>query len=314
VVFAVPAEADGVRADRVLADRFPDESRARVAVWIKDGRVRVEGRAVRPSTALTAGQSVEVEVPAPPIVELAPQPVPLDVVYADDAVIVVDKAAGVVVHPGAGNPDATVLNGLLHRFGALSNVGAPERPGVVHRIDAGTSGLLVFARTDAAHQHLARQFAAHTIDRRYLALAWDHGLADEGVIETTHARDPNDRRRFTGRTGHGKRAVTHWTVLERLPPCVWVEVRLETGRTHQIRVHFAEAGHPLVGDATYGRRRRVERPPTLRHRGFELGLERQALHAARLGFEHPDGRHLVFDSPVPADIAAALDALRAGAG
>lgn len=309
-MFDVPAAGDGVRADRVLADRFPDESRARVAVWIKDGRVRVEGRPVRSSTTLRLGQTVEVDVPAPPTVELAPQPVPLDVVYADDDVVVVDKAAGLIVHPGAGNADGTVLNGLLHRFGALSNVGAPERPGVVHRIDAGTSGLLVFARTDAAHQHLARQFSAHTIDRRYLALAWDHGLADAGTIETTHARDPNDRRRFTGRTGHGKRAVTHWTVLERLPPCVWVEVRLETGRTHQIRVHFAEAGHPLVGDATYGRRRRIERPPAMRHLGFELGLERQALHAARLGFVHPDGRSLRFESPVPADIAAALDALR----
>ncbi len=309
MVLAVPAEAEGTRVDRVLADLFPDQSRSRVAAWIKDGRVLIDGHPVRPSTAVTAGQSLEVDVPAPPRVDVAPQPVPIVVVHADDAVIVVDKAAGQVVHPGAGNPDGTVLNGLLQRFGALSNVGAPERPGVVHRIDAGTSGLLVFARTDAAHQHLARQFSAHSVERVYLALAWDYGIQDAGTLETCHARHPKDRRRFTGATGRGKPAITHWKVLERLTPCAWLELRLETGRTHQIRVHLAEAGHPLVGDATYGRRRRIERPVTLRQRGFELGLTRQALHAARLGFEHPDGRWLIFDSPVPADIEAARRAL-----
>ncbi|MCA9541793.1 MAG: RluA family pseudouridine synthase, partial [Myxococcales bacterium] len=239
---------------------MPDHSRSRLAEWIREGHVLVDGAARRPSALVIAGQRVDIAPPAPPPSEVIPQPVPVEVVFADDAVIVVDKPAGLVVHPGAGNPDGTLLNGLLHRFANLSPVGLPERPGVVHRIDAGTSGLLAIARTEAAHLHLARQFAEHTVERRYLALVWDQGLEDSGRIESLHARDPRDRRRFTGRTGHGRPALTHWRVLRRLPPCAWVEVRLETGRTHQIRVHFSEAGHPLLGDATYGRPRRIERP------------------------------------------------------
>lgn len=309
--FVVEPEARGQRLDRFLADRLSDHSRTRIAGWIRSGNVRLDGAAARPSVGLEPGQTIVVSPPPDPDVTLEPQPIPFTVVHADEAIVVVDKPAHLVVHPGAGNPDGTLLNGLLHRFGALSPIGAPERPGVVHRIDAGTSGLLVFARTEAAHNHLAAQFADHSAERRYLALCWDHGLADSGTIETLYGRHGGDRRKFTGRVNRGKRAVTHWRVLERLPPCVWVEFRLETGRTHQIRVHFAEAGHPLVGDATYGRKRRIDRPPALRQRGFELGLTRQALHAARLGFVHPTTMEtLCFDSPVPADIAAAREALR----
>lgn len=299
-----------MRLDRFVADRLAEHSRTRIAGWIRDGHVRLDGRAVRPSESLAAGQQVEIDPPPDPPSEVVPQPIDFAIVHADDALIVVDKPAHLVVHPGAGNPDGTLLNGLLHRFGSLSPVGAPERPGVVHRIDAGTSGLLVFARTEAAHHHLAAQFADHSADRVYLALAWDHGLPDEGTLDTPYGRHPGDRRKFTGAGRHGKRAITHWRVLERRPPCAWVELRLETGRTHQIRVHFAEAGHPLVGDETYGRRRRIDRPAALRQLGFELGLTRQALHAARLGFIHPvTGETLTFDSPVPADIAAARAAL-----
>ncbi len=309
--FVIEPAARGQRLDRFLATRLTGHSRTRIAGWIREGHVRLDGATARPSASLEAGQSIVVEPPPPPEVELEPQAISFDVVYADDGIIVVDKPAHLIVHPGAGNPDGTLLNGLLHRFGALSPVGAPERPGVVHRIDAGTSGLLVFARTERAHHHLAAQFADHSAERRYLALVWDHGLADSGTIETLYGRHGGDRRKFTGRVNRGKRAVTHWTVLERLPPCAWVEFRLETGRTHQIRVHFAEAGHPLVGDATYGRKRRIDRPPALRRLGFELGLTRQALHAARLGFVHPTTREtLCFESPVPADIAAAREALR----
>ncbi len=236
----------------------------------------------------------------------------LVVVYEDDELVVVDKPAGLVVHPGAGNPDGTLVNGLLERYGALSPIGLPERPGVVHRIDAGTSGLLVVARTERSHGALAEQFSAHTARRRYLALAWDHRLPDEGTCETHYGRHPRDRRRFTGKAGGGRRAVTHWRVLRRLPPCAWVECRLETGRTHQIRVHLAELGSPLVGDPLYGRRRRVERPEALRLLGFELGLERQALHAASLGFEHPvTGEALDFEAPLPEDLRAVLAALGA---
>ncbi|MCB9543232.1 MAG: RluA family pseudouridine synthase [Myxococcales bacterium] len=313
MLLTVADEAAGSRLDRFLADQLPDHSRTRLAAWIRDGYVRLDGAPARPSVKLAAGQQVHVDPPADPAPVLEAQPIPLTIVYSDAHLVVVDKPAGLVVHPGAGNPDGTVVHGLLHHFGALSPVGAPERPGVVHRIDAGTSGLIVFARTEAAHHHLAAQFAAHSVDRVYLALAWDHGLAETGTHATRYGRHPVDRRKFTTTVDGGKHAVTHWRVIERLPPCAWVELRLETGRTHQIRVHFAEAGHPLVGDETYGRHRRVDRPAALRTLGVELGLTRQALHAARLGFRHPAREEtLCFESPVPPDIAAVREALRAG--
>jgi len=272
--------------------------------------VQLDGTRARPSTALREGQVVHVRVPPPPPVALEAQPMDLAVIYEDEHLVVVDKPAGLVVHPGAGNPDGTLVNGLLHRYGQLSPIGAPDRPGIVHRIDAGTSGLLVCARTEPAHNALAAQFAAHTADRRYLALVWGRRIEDEGVIETCYARHPRNRRRFTGRVDVGRRALTRWSVLGRYPPCVWIECRLETGRTHQIRVHLSEAGHPIVGDPLYGQRRRVDRPQALRRLGVELGLERQALHAATLGFVHPDsGAPLSFEAPVPADIRAVLEVL-----
>ncbi len=309
--FEVPSDADRQRLDRFLVPRFPEQSRSRIAAWIGAGHVSVDGQATRPGVKLHAGQRVEVHVPAPAPTTIVPQPMELELVYEDDELCVVDKPAGLIVHPGAGHPDGTLVNGLMHRFGALSPIGAPERPGVVHRIDAGTSGLLVVARTERAHKHLAAQFAAHSAERRYLALAWDkEQLEETGTAETPYGRDAKDRRKFTSKFGP-KRAVTHWTVLRRLPPCSWLELRLETGRTHQIRVHMADLGHALVGDRTYGGRRKIQRPQALRRLGFDLGMGRQALHAATLGFEHPDGRRLSFTSPVPADIQAALDHLEA---
>lgn len=308
----MPPEAEGERLDRFLVPHFPEQSRSRIAQWIRDGAVRVDDRPARPGAALKTGQRVTVDVREPAPVEVVPQPMPLDIVYEDDDLVVIDKPAGLVVHPGAGNPDGTLVNGLLHRYGSLSPIGAPLRPGVVHRLDAGTSGLLVVARTERAHRALARQLATRTVDRRYRALVWDHGLPDEGTLRTLYGRHPHDRKRFTGRVAAGKPAETRWRVLERLPPCAFLDVRLATGRTHQIRVHLAEAGHPIVGDPVYGRRRRVDRPEVLRRRGFELGLERQALHAARLAFDHPvSGEKVSFESPLPDDIAAALAALRA---
>ncbi len=236
----------------------------------------------------------------------------LVVVHEDDALVVVDKPAGLVVHPGAGHPDGTLVNGLIHRYDTLSPQGLPDRPGIVHRIDAGTSGLLVCARTQAAHDALAAQFAAHTTQRRYLALVWGRRIDDEGTIRTTYGRHGRDRRKFSGRVRDGKRAVTHWRVISRYPRCTWIECRLETGRTHQIRVHLAEAGHPLVGDPLYGEGRKVDRPQALRQLGPELGLKRQALHAASLGFVHPTtGATVRFEAPVPDDISALLAALEA---
>jgi 23S rRNA pseudouridine1911/1915/1917 synthase len=291
---------------------FPDQSRSRLARWIRDGDVRVDGATARPSLALKPGQRVTIEVPSPEPVEVVPQPIPVNVVYEDADLLVVDKPAGLVVHPGAGHRDGTLVNGLLHRYGALSPVGAPLRPGIVHRLDAGTSGLLVVARTEPAHHALAKQLATREMERRYRAIVWDHGLPDEGVIRTLYGRHPQDRKKFTGRVATGKPAETAWRVAERLPPCALLELRLATGRTHQIRVHLSEAGHPVVGDPEYGRKRRVAAPPILRQLGPELGLTRQALHAWRLGFRHPrTGERSSFESALPSDIAAVLEALRA---
>ncbi len=271
--------------------------------------MRVDGRAGRPSTRVADGQLVEVDIPAPEPIGVVPQEMDLDVVFEDDALVVVNKPAGLVVHPGAGNRDGTLINGLMHRYGTLSPQGAPQRPGIVHRIDKGTSGLIVCARTEAAHNGLAEQFAAHSTERRYLALVWGQRIEDAGTIKTDYGRHPKDHRRFTGKSG-SRRAITHWKVLERRPPCAWIACRLETGRTHQIRVHLAESGHPLVGDSLYGGRRKVDRPQCLRRVGLELGMKRQALHAASLGFVHPtSGEALSFEVDVPADVRAVLDLL-----
>ena len=265
----------------------------------------------RPSAALRLGAQVQIDLPPPPPSTLIAEDIPVRVVHEDDDLIVLDKPAGLVVHPGAGHATGTLVHALLHRYGALSPVGAPSRPGIVHRIDRGTSGLLVVARTERAHMGLAAQFAAHTVDRRYWALVWDKALPDDGIVSGLYGRHPTERTRFSGRVTSGKRAVTHWRVVERLGPCALIECRLETGRTHQIRVHMAERGCPLVGDATYGQRRRLDRPPALEQLGRDLGLTRQALHAWRLGFEHPQSRAwLTFDSAMPPELEGTIAALR----
>lgn len=320
--FEVPAELDGERLDRALAGWVDTVSRGRVTSWIKAGAVRVEARrgekikgahrGLKPSLKLKTGQIVCCQPPPPPTATLTPQPIPFEVVYQDEELAVIEKPAGVVVHPGAGQPDQTLVNGLLHRFPTLSPVGLPYRPGIVHRLDRDTSGLLLVAFTERAHHHLSAQLAAREVARRYLALAWNPPEEDTGSIDTFYGRHPQNRIKFTGRCPGGKRACTHWRVLERLGPCGLMELRLETGRTHQIRVHMTERGSPLLADQLYGVRRLIERPPELRQLGSELGLRRHALHAAHLGFLHPlSGDWLSFDSPLPEEIEGALSALRA---
>lgn len=306
----VEPDAAGSRLDRWLADRIPTVSRSRIAAWIKDGHVQVDGQVAKAGLKLAPGAIVRIDPPDPPPVVPDPQAIDVPLLYVDDHLVVVDKPAGLVVHPGAGRPDGTLVNALLHHVGSLSSIGAAERPGIVHRIDAGTTGVLVVARTNAAHLHLARQFADHTAERVYRAICWDHGLEAAGTIHTVYGRDPHDRRRFSGLIDGGRQAITHFEVERRAPPGAWLRLRLETGRTHQIRVHMAELGHPLIGDAMYGRKRKVQHPQRLRRLGIELGMPRQALHAASLGFEHPDGRWMQFEAPLPADmiaLGAALD-------
>ena len=301
--FCVTEDDAGIRIDKFLAQRIVETSRSRLSQWIKNGLVTVNGEPTLARYSVKSGDVVLVNEPKPVSAQIMPEKMPLNIVYQDDDLVVVDKPAGLVVHPGAGHESATLLNGLIGHFGALSTIGAPSRPGVVHRIDAGTSGLLVFARKDTSHYRLAEQFSAHTASRVYVALCWDHGLPKSGTIETLYGRAPNHRIKFSSKVSRGKRAVTHWETLGVYGPCRLLKLRLETGRTHQIRVHLADLNNPLVGDPLYGRKRRVEHVPALRQLGHEFGLDRQALHAAVLGFEHPTtGKKMRWNSQLPADL------------
>jgi 23S rRNA pseudouridine1911/1915/1917 synthase len=292
----------GMRLDRALADLLPDLSRERVKALILGGHVRArDGQAARdPSTKVRPGLQYAVNLPPPQPAEAQPQTIDLTIVYEDTQLVVIDKAAGMVVHPAAGNLDGTLVNALLaHCEGQLSGIGGVARPGIVHRIDKDTSGLLVVAKTDKAHEGLARQFKEHSISRRYLAIV--NGMPDraQGTVETWIGRSDRDRKKMDVQPeGRGKRAVTHYRVVTRLDRAALVECRLETGRTHQVRVHMAHLGHPLLGDPVYARGQN-------RHRELlhELGFRRQALHAAHLGFIHPvDGTDLEFSSPMPRDM------------
>jgi 23S rRNA pseudouridine1911/1915/1917 synthase len=292
--------ADGWRLDRALADAVPTLSRERLKALISSGRVLGEdGTAVRdPAKKAVGGQSFSVSVPAPAPAHNEPQDIALDIVFEDEHLLVLDKQAGLVVHPAAGNPDGTLVNALLHHCaGRLSGIGGVARPGIVHRIDKDTSGLMVVAKTDRAHEGLAKQFAVHSIDRRYKAIVAGRPSPPSGSIDAPLARSPANRKKVAV-VASGKRAVTHYRTLQPLREATLVECRLETGRTHQVRVHMTSIGNPLLGDPVYGRTKPVHRPvlETLRFR-------RQALHAAHLGFIHPvKSNALSFDSELPADM------------
>ena len=250
---------------------------------------------------------MRVKVPQPAPAHNEAQDIPLNIVFEDDHLLVVDKPAGLVVHPAAGNLDGTLVNALLHHCaGKLSGIGGVARPGNVHRIDKETSGLQVVAKTDVAHEGLAKQFAAHSIDRRYLAMIWGVPKATQGTVEARLARSSVNRKKIAVvEGGRGKHAITHWRRLDVLREAALVECKLETGRTHQVRVHMASIGHPLIGDPVYGRSGRTH-GKLLK----ELGFHRQALHAAELGFTHPVTKHrLSFSSPMPRDMQELFNAL-----
>lgn len=291
--------ADGWRLDRALADAVPTLSRERLKVLINAGAITQDGIAVRqPARKAAAGERFEVAVPLPAPAHNAAQDIPLVVVFEDDHLIVIDKQAGLVVHPAAGNLDGTLVNALLHHCGgSLSGIGGVARPGIVHRIDKDTSGLMVAAKTDRAHEGLARQFAVHSIDRRYQAITGGIPAPSAGKVDAPLARSPVDRKKIAIQP-HGKRAVTHYTTRQRLHGAALVECRLETGRTHQVRVHMASIGNALLGDPVYGRTKGDQKALLDR-----LGFHRQALHAAHLGFIHPVTRvPLAFESTMPADM------------
>jgi 23S rRNA pseudouridine1911/1915/1917 synthase len=306
----VPPDAEGWRLDRALAAALPTFSRERLKALISSGQVtNQDGALVRdPASKVAPGARFAVIVPDPAPAHNEAQDIPLTVVFEDEHLIVIDKPAGLVVHPAAGNFDGTLVNALLHHCrGSLSGIGGVERPGIVHRIDKDTSGLMVAAKTDPAHVGLAAQFAKHSIDRRYKAIVAGTPRPSEGTVDAPLARSTANRKKIAiVGDGRGKRAVTHYSTIERLRAAALVECRLETGRTHQVRVHMASLGHPLLGDPVYGRSRPEHREVLNR-----LKFQRQALHAARLGFIHPvTSAALSFDSEIPQDMSLLFTALQ----
>jgi 23S rRNA pseudouridine1911/1915/1917 synthase len=297
------AEA-GARLDRWLAERVPELSRARAQALIDDGRVRVDGRARKASHRVDRGETVEVEIPPPAPETLAPEPIALTIVFEDDAVLVVDKPVGMVVHPGAGHATGTLAAAVLAHAPGTAGVGGPRRPGVVHRLDKETSGLLVIAKTPGAYESLTAQLVARTVTRRYRAIVHGRVTAAAGVVDKPIGRHPRDRVRMAVLPrGRGKRAVTRFAVLERFSHFTDLDVRLETGRTHQIRVHMASLGHPVAGDHVYGGR--TARQP------MPVTFEGLALHAAELAFVHPVTQtRLEFASALPPRMAHLVSHLR----
>ena len=301
----IPAELSGLRLDQALAQLFPEYSRSRLSQWVKDSRVLLDGRPARPRDAVMGGQEVQVQVPEEPLSEMAPEPLPLEIVYEDAALLVVNKPAGMVVHPGAGNPGGTLQNALLHHAPELAQV---PRAGLVHRIDKDTSGLLVVARTLESHTALVAALQAREFQRGYLAIAVGV-MTGGGSVDAPIKRHPTDRVRMSIREG-GRESVTHYRVLKRFRAHTYISVELETGRTHQIRVHLAHIKYPLVGDQLYGRRLGPPRNVSPRLQEVLRGFHRQALHAAKLGLVHPvTGAQLLWEVPPPADFQGLLAAL-----
>jgi len=306
--FVVAPDAAGGRLDLVLAAQFPQVSRTQLTRHVSEGAVTVDGRVVAPSRKLRVGEVIVWSPPAPRAsTELRAEDIPLQIVYEDDSLVVLNKPAGLVVHPAAGHEDGTLVNALLAHCQDLRGIGGELRPGIVHRLDKDTSGLLVVAKDDATMVALGADFKIHRVRRVYDALVVGRPPRDAGKIDTLHGRDPHDRKRFTTRVKTGRRAVTNWWLVEDWGRAALMQAELETGRTHQVRVHFAALGCPILGDATYGR---PPRDLAVREIGQTLG--RQALHARVLGLFHPKtGAWMEFQSEPPADFAAALAGLRA---
>jgi 23S rRNA pseudouridine1911/1915/1917 synthase len=317
----VPSDQAGRRLDRVLASLLPDLSRSRLENLIDQGAVTRGGTTIKDANhRVKGGETYDIAVPD--VVPARPrgQDIPLTVVYEDKDLIVIDKPAGLVVHPAAGNPDGTLVNALIAHCGeSLMGIGGELRPGIVHRLDKDTSGLLVAAKTERAMASLAKQFANHTIERAYHAVVWGSPRLGDGVIEGQIGRNPFDRKRMAVLRGGGKLARTRYRVLERFGPearpfASLIECRLETGRTHQIRVHLTHLGHPLIGDPSYGRARQAPRPKTPAETlafAAAADFSRQALHAYVLGFQHPTlHKTMRFESPWPSDFAVLVEALR----
>ena len=298
---AEPADA-GKRLDWFLHERLPAYSRSRLQGWIKEDRVRLNGETARASYTLRGGEQIDVTPGPLPALKAIAQELPLHVLYEDEDVIVVDKPAGIVVHAGAGHHEGTLVNALLHRFGSLSSVGGDLRPGIVHRLDKDTSGVLVVARHDAAHQSLAAQFQSREVEKIYIALVHGEPKPSTGVIRAPISRDPVRRTRMTTRLKAGRSAITEYRVIERIGSLSLLQIRIGTGRTHQIRVHLSSIGHPIVGDTLYGAPKTTKLMPP---------LERFFLHASSLRFRSPSkGSVVQVESPLAVDLESWLEQAR----
>jgi 23S rRNA pseudouridine1911/1915/1917 synthase len=284
----------GERLDHYLQARMSEFSRARIQAWIKDGLVTVDGAAAKPSTILRGGEQIEVSPANPPPLKAEPEDAPIEILYEDASVIAVNKPAGLVVHAGAGAHSGTLVNRLVHHFASLSKVGGDLRPGIVHRLDRGTSGVMLVARTDAAHRALAAQFSGRTTEKIYLALVEGRVNADSGRITKPIARDPAHRTRMTARLDHGRDALTEYRVLRRFEKFTYLEVRIGTGRTHQIRAHLASIRHPVTGDKLYGAQM----------------ADRIFLHAWRIRFDSPaTSERITVEAPLPEELENWLRAI-----
>ena len=305
--FTVPAEFDGQRLDRFLVSVLEGYSRSQLQKLIADGHVIVEGRTTpaRANVAIREGLAIDVTLPEAAPTDVAPEALPLEILYQDPDVAVLNKPAGMVVHPAAGHDSGTLVNALLHHLTDLSGVGGELRPGIVHRLDRGTSGVMVVAKNDMAHQELSRQFHDREVEKEYIALVW--GVVQAGRrIDAAIGRDPGNRQKMSARAKHARSAVTRITRAHHMPGVTLCQVAIHTGRTHQIRVHLSAIGHPIVGDSLYGG---VHRRVAGDIRAVQK-LERPFLHAARLAFTHPrDGRRLEFIAPLAADLERVLDEL-----
>jgi 23S rRNA pseudouridine1911/1915/1917 synthase len=303
--FTVTSESDGQRLDRFLVSVLGDRSRSQIQKLIVDGHVRVGAREARPNLSVRAGDRVAVDMPAAAPAAIEAEAVPLEILHEDADVVVVNKPSGMVVHPGAGHASGTLVNALLHHISDLSGIGGELRPGIVHRLDRGTSGVMVVAKNDAAHQELSRQFHDREVEKEYIALVW--GVVQAGRrIDAAIGRDPANRQKMSARSRHARDAVTRITRAFPLPGLTLCQVAIHTGRTHQIRVHLSAIGHPVVGDALYGgvHRRVAGDIRAVTH------LQRPFLHSARLAFNHPrDGRRLELTAGLPPDLQDVLDAL-----
>lgn len=302
----VESEQEGLRLDQFLAAVLPAHSRSQIQRLIKDGKVHAPVTHLRSSTPVRAGMRITIDIPPPAPTSAEAEDLPLPILYEDADLVVIDKPAGMVVHPAAGHARGTLVNALLHHVKDLSGVGGELRPGIVHRLDRGTSGVMVVAKNDVAHEELSRQFRLREVDKEYIALVW--GLVQSGRrIDSPIGRDPKDRQKMSGRARHARHAATRVTGAEHLRGVTLITVAIATGRTHQIRVHLSEIGHPVVGDHTYGG---VRRHIAADLRAL-LRLERPFLHAHRLTFKHPaDGRRLEFTAPLPQDLQTVLDEIR----